>query len=153
METKKFSELVKNAQVGFYRISKAYPQIHNHEYWEFHIVTEGKIRHHINGKDYTMEKLDSCLIRPKDEHCVYKIDNQPMELLNIIMNDKIIHVLCSAIGESFYDKIIGMKNELNVKLDNAVYYKINDYLLFLLFLNATATFNVYLKLKCQYLYR
>lgn len=42
------------------------PDLHDHDHWEYLIITNGVCRNNINGSDYIMNKGDAVLIKPSD---------------------------------------------------------------------------------------
>lgn len=80
---------------GFHWRSQEYPHLHNHNHWEFLLVSKGKIQHIINGESYTATKGSACLIRPADTHKFLYIDEHS-ETLTFCFSNDIANKLLSA---------------------------------------------------------
>lgn len=107
-----------------------YPELHNHDFWEFAIIVNGSYEHTLNDKKDTLTKNTAVLLRPQlDSH--YLISNsQDGTILNIRLYTAFVKDFCSNISETFYDELI--KNERMIfPLTEGQLKKIIDYTSFI----------------------
>ena len=107
-----------------------YPELHNHDFWEFAIIVNGSDEHTLNDKKDTLTKNTAVLLRPQlDSH--YLISNsQDGTILNIRLYTAFVKDFCSNISETFYDELI--KNERMIfPLTEGQLKKIIDYTSFI----------------------
>lgn len=114
-----------NANIDFYQNYKDYPYFHDHDYWEFFIVTKGKYRHVINNKTYNMFINQAFLIRPNDYHALFNIDNDSTHI-NIMIKSDFLKKLCDSYSLNFYDMLNNHK-ELFVMLSDSQTRRIINY--------------------------
>lgn len=107
-----------------------YPELHNHDFWEFAVIVKGSYEHTLNKKTDTLAKNTAVLLRPHlDSH--YLISNSPDgTILNIRIYSSFVKDFCSSISSSFYDEL--MKNERMIfPLTEGQIKKIIDYTSFI----------------------
>ncbi|MBQ9782852.1 MAG: AraC family ligand binding domain-containing protein [Clostridia bacterium] len=80
-----------------------YPELHNHDFWEFSIIVKGSYEHTLNKKTEILAKNTAVLLRPQlDSH--YIISNSPDgTILNIRLYTPFVKDFCSGISDTFYD--------------------------------------------------
>ena len=82
-----------------------YPQIHEHNYWEFMLVTSGSYVHHINNTRDIIEKNTLCLIRPTDVHSI--VTNEPQSThINFALSDDQMSLMLDSLSPSLYKKML-----------------------------------------------
>ena len=87
MKTYKFSE--KKEKFEFNYIYESYTELHNHDYYEFSIVTKGKMIHHINGENRIINEQTLLLLRPEDAHYIQVEDDvDSFELFTFMVSRK-----------------------------------------------------------------
>ena len=107
-----------------------YPELHNHDFWEFSVIVQGSYEHTLNKKTETLTKNTAVLLRPQlDSH--YIISNSPDgTILNIRLYTPFVKDFCSGISDTFYDDLV--KNEKMVfSLTEGQVKKIIDYTSFI----------------------
>ncbi len=72
---------------------------HNHDFFEFCFITEGKILHLINGNREILHQGSFLFIRPDDVHSFEAIDNQYFQFINLAVAPKAIQDMFSYLGE------------------------------------------------------
>ena len=81
MRTYNFSQNKQKFEFSY--IYESYNELHNHNYYEFSIVTKGTMIHHINGEDREVKENTFLLLRPSDCHYItVKNENESFELFN-----------------------------------------------------------------------
>ena len=83
--------------------------VHNHDFWEYMVICQGKYNQTINSTKYTMSINDAILIKPNDTHCVFP-GNRDDYHLNIVINTDFLKSICSNFGESFYENLLHSPN-------------------------------------------
>lgn len=115
MKTYKISP---NKNFEFNYIYDSYSELHNHNYYEFAIVTKGKMIHHINGKDKLIDANTFLLIRPQDCHYISAInDNNIFELFNFYVSAKFINSFFDLTGKDLLNKINNC-DEIEISIPN-----------------------------------
>ena len=107
-----------------------YPELHNHDFWEFAIIVKGSYEHTLNEKKNILAKNTAVLLRPqRDSH--YLISNSSDgTILNIRLYTSFVKDFCAGISETFYDEL--MKNERMIfLLTEGQIKKIIDYTSFI----------------------
>ena len=96
-----------NAIAAIHWNHNEYPFLHDHDHWEFTIITNSVCRNNINGKDYIMKKGDAVLIKPADCHYLVNAEkNGPtIEHINFIMRNSMVKSYCDEIGPDFFKKL------------------------------------------------
>lgn len=64
--------------------------LHDHDYYEFFVVSEGEGIHFINGKENTLQKGSGCFIRPKDIHTFKKTSKEELVITNLALKADLI---------------------------------------------------------------
>lgn len=74
---------------------------HSHDFYEFCLITEGRIIHIINGKKQILEKGSFLFIRPDDNHYFEAIDNEYFQYINLAISPNTIDQMFNYLGEGF----------------------------------------------------
>lgn len=107
-----------------------YPILHNHEFWEFLIITSGSYSHTINGKTYTIKQGDSYLIRPDDLHSTTSLDNGSSHI-NIVVPDHVIKKFLDIINLDLYNYLLN-KDLVHFNLNYIQIQCIREYGIFIM---------------------
>ena len=92
--------------------------LHNHDYCEIFLITQGTVHYLINGEKIILEKNTLSFVRPSDTHQFLPSPNGPQQHLNIAGETEIVQKLCDILSPSLFDKLMQIKN--------AVLFRIND---------------------------
>lgn len=79
---------------------ESFPLLHDHDYFEFFLIVEGSLKHHINGQKVILEKGHMVFIRPQDTHSFLKTKDD-VHFINLAILDKTISELFSYFGAGF----------------------------------------------------
>lgn len=74
---------------GFNWKNVEFPFLHDHEHYEIILVTDGSIKHTINGITYTAQKGFACLIKPSDKHKLHFVHKQNTSVLTFVYSREI----------------------------------------------------------------
>ena len=74
---------------------------HDHDFFEFCLITEGSILHIINGKSQLLEAGSFLLIRPDDIHCFKSHNNRYFQFINLAVLPRVITDLFDYLGKGF----------------------------------------------------
>ena len=96
----------KNLDADIHWLSVEFPNKHDHDYWEFFVVTKHKCRHYLNGQMYVMNPNDAYLLRPKDEHYILKYDENSFSHINLSFKDEAAKKWCDLIAPGFYEQLL-----------------------------------------------
>lgn len=111
-----------NADTAFNWLNCSYPFMHRHNYFEVLIVTEGDMKHFINGTVYTMHAGDACLVRPNDCH---KMEFTPprgngnIQHLNFLIRESHARAVFDGYATGLGDKLISDPNILKFRISPA----------------------------------
>lgn len=89
---------------------------HNHNFYEYFIITNGELNHHIGKYDFHLKKGDMSLIRPKECHRL-EIDTQKsFNMINISMCKDIFNQVYDYFGQTAIEDLINCEFPLTVSL-------------------------------------
>ena len=91
-------------KLHFHLYSTDYPELHNHDYWEFFIVLSGECEHYTEKRKQLLTTGMGCLVHPRDKHRFtsvsknYKQMKRPptswgitqLKMINVLNNTKLI---------------------------------------------------------------
>ena len=89
--------------VAFHWWDAAYTSLHDHDYYEFFIITSGKTNHILNGKRQELGEKILCLIRPQDRHQFTPMPDGRCIHINLPVTREKLEQLCAAIGTELQD--------------------------------------------------
>ena len=79
---------------------------HKHDFYEFVIITEGKVKHVHNGKSTAASKGMLFLIKPGEYHQFFPIDDTPSKHINFSITPQTFEAITSAVfQDNVYEKI------------------------------------------------
>ena len=86
--------------------SGPYSETHCHDYWEFTIITKGKIMHKINSFERIIGENTLLVIRPDDTHSLNRTDDQDIAHINIGVKNNVLKTILSALSDGLYDFLL-----------------------------------------------
>lgn len=84
--------------VAFHWWDAAYTSLHDHDYYEFFIITSGRTNHILNGVCQELYEKTLCLIRPQDQHQFTPLPGSRCIHINLPVTARKLEQLCAAIG-------------------------------------------------------
>ena len=96
-------------------------RLHKHEFFEFFLATEGKIKHVINGETEIVEKGTLCLIRPSDTHKLVSYQNKPTVQCDLKITPTFFKTLCDVLHPTLYERILATKKPISCRLKEHEY--------------------------------
>ena len=84
--------------VAFHWWDAAYTSLHDHDYYEFFIITSGRTSHIHNGVCQELCEKTLCLIRPQDRHQFTPLPGGRCIHINLPVTGQKLEQLCAAIG-------------------------------------------------------
>lgn len=104
-----------------------FPIFHSHQdYWEFTILTEGKIHNIINGKKETYQQNTLFYSTTKDSHCLKKATSEKIRYINIAVKESYLMQLLNFISPTFAEKLINGSHSCPISTD--IIYRIEELL-------------------------
>ncbi len=104
MKTYKFTE--RKQKFEFNYINESYMELHDHDYYEFSIVTKGEMIHHINGDTRKVYENTLLLLRPKDSHYItVEEDKKTFELFTLNVSKKFFTSFFELIDKELFDRL------------------------------------------------
>ena len=89
--------------VAFHWWDAAYTSLHDHDYYEFFIITSGRTNHILNGTCQELGEKTLCLIRPQDRHQFTPLPGGRCIHINLPVTREKLEQLCAAIGTELQD--------------------------------------------------
>lgn len=84
--------------VSFHWWDFAYTSLHNHDYYEFFIITSGTTNHILNGVRQELGEKTLCFIQPQDLHQFTPSPGGRCIHINLPITEKKLEQLCEALG-------------------------------------------------------
>jgi len=84
--------------VAFHWWAADYTSLHNHDYYEFFIITLGKTNHILNGERRELSAGTLTFIHPEDYHQFTPMDGSGCIHINLAVTEAKLKQLCSALG-------------------------------------------------------
>ena len=75
-----------------------YTKTHTHNFFEFMLITNGRLCHVVNGEERILSEHDVCLLRPEATHTVKAHDSSPVIFYNFEVSIPYLTNLCNALG-------------------------------------------------------
>ncbi len=121
MRTCYFEEdfLYPEARVHFHVYKYNFPEMHNHNYWEFFIVGSGETTHVREDKTEILSEGSACLIHPWDKHKFVSASSE-YEQINFTITDDYFRELLGLISPDLYDRLTHIKHPVNYDLGNSL---------------------------------
>lgn len=86
--------------VSFHWWDAAYTSLHDHDYYEFFIITSGRTNHILNGVCQELGEKALGMIRPQDRHQFTPLPGSRCIHINLPVTREKLEQLCAAIGTS-----------------------------------------------------
>ena len=99
------------SQMHFHLFCQDFPEMHNHNYWEFFFVTQGSVTHCTPKDQQVMTEGMGYLIHPSDVHCFTEASSDYAQL-NIMISDGYFKELLDFVDGSLYESISAVKNPM-----------------------------------------
>ena len=106
-------------KVHFHLYNNEFPELHDHDYWEFFIILDGEVDHQVRSKKQNLKKGSCCLLRPWDKHR-FSVPSKSYEMLNLAITDEYFHTLLDMIDTNFYHQVCAVDNPLCYELKDGV---------------------------------
>lgn len=87
-----------------------YQIAHNHDYFEFVVVMEGKYENDLNNVSRIMERGDACLIKPEDVHKMIAKSSR-VKHLNLLIKPQLFKKCCNNLSSDLFDVVCKQNNQ------------------------------------------
>ena len=101
-EAKKPGNINAGGSLRYNTISTATTRAHTHEFAEFFLVINGRIRHIINGEIQDLETGSLVFVRPSDVHRFEKLGEHSCELINVAFKLEFLLELSEYLGNDYF---------------------------------------------------
>lgn len=88
-----------------------YTSMHNHDYYEFFIITSGRTNHTLNNQAQQLEAKTFCLIYPEDQHQFTPLKGERCIHINLAVTPEKLSALCQSVGITL-DQLLNCKNRM-----------------------------------------
>ena len=104
-----------------------FPMLHSHkDYWEFTILTDGKIHNILNEKKETYPQNTLFFACTTDAHCLKKATSEKIRYINIAVKESYLSQLLNLLSPTFMQKL--MEGERAFPIPTETIYKIEELL-------------------------
>lgn len=114
-----------NSDVDFNIWDRPSSDLHDHTFYEVFIVTQGELRHIVNGKKETLRAGDVQFIRPQDCHLQQSTGDIPAKTVNLSFTPKFLYE-----SNYFYPQVIDALQNPSTPMTYRIDKKELDYVLF-----------------------
>ena len=83
-----------------------YTETHCHTFWEFTIITKGKMLHKIGNHERVVEQDTLLVLRPNDVHSQARYENQPIEYINFGVREDVLRTILSVLSTNLYTSLL-----------------------------------------------
>ena len=125
MKTCRYTEdfLLPESNFHFHIYNMAYPELHDHDYWEFFIILSGEVEHYTENSKQILSKGMCCLVHPRDKHRFANVSNAYQQM-NICVTDHQFKELLNVLDEELYGLIFSVNHPLFYELDGSTMHEI-----------------------------
>ena len=121
MKRYKFPSTTKNFFVHY--TSGPYLERHCHSYWEFTIISSGKVLHKIGSLERIVDENTLLVIRPDDAHSLNNATNQEIECINIGVRSEVLKTILSSLSPDLYQNLLeGPFVEIKISKSSTIYF-------------------------------
>lgn len=106
-------------QMHFHLFCQNYPELHDHDYWEFFLVIRGSVTHCTEKGQQVLTEGMSYLIHPRDRHRFIDASEDYIQL-NLMISDSCFQEMLAFLDESLYQSIDSVKNPVFYMVGNSV---------------------------------
>ncbi|MBE6925818.1 MAG: helix-turn-helix domain-containing protein [Ruminococcaceae bacterium] len=106
-------------QMHFHLFCQDYPELHDHNYWEFFFVVGGSVTHVTEKGQQILTEGMGYLIHPSDLHCFTDASDDYAQL-NVMISDEYFRELLEFVDGSLYESINAVKNPMFYMVGNSV---------------------------------
>ena len=101
--------------VAFHWWDAAYTSLHDHDYYEFFIITSGRTNHILNGQHQELGEKTLCLIRPQDRHQFTPLPGERCIHINLPVKQEKLAELCAAVGTTLPELLQAPRRQLRLE--------------------------------------
>lgn len=106
-------------QMHFHLFCQDYPELHDHDYWEFFFVIQGSVTHCTEKGQQVLTEGMGYLIHPKDRHCFTDASDDYIQM-NIMISDAYFRELLGFLDGSLYQSLASVKNPMFYMVGSSV---------------------------------
>ncbi len=101
-------------------------ELHGHDFWEITYLSAGEAQNIINGKVYPMKKGAVIVHGPMHAHQYRVRTKSAYEHRDIYIDSQNFEVLCSALGETVYEKFCDAANPACFHIDESLVFSLDN---------------------------
>ncbi len=79
--------------------------MHWHDYYEFTLITKGKVDYDLNGERVLISVGDLLYVKPGDCHGMFSYDKESWQHINIAISEEMLKKICAGISDDFYNRV------------------------------------------------
>lgn len=101
----------------FFGNLKSASDLHDHDFYEFFLITNGSVVHHVNGQTETLSEGMLVFVRPTDCHGYDKNSKTECQFINIVFSVNTMKKILSFFdNDNAFDSLLSAPNPTNIKL-------------------------------------
>ena len=93
------------ANYAFYTTLKDTMGLHCHDFFEFFLVTKGKVKHHVNHEEQILGEGALVFVRPEDAHYYLPFEEFSCSFINLAFSKHLIESLFYYLGDQFPSEV------------------------------------------------
>lgn len=90
------------SDLRFHSLASDVTALHSHDFAEFFLIIDGKVRHIVNGEIQELQTGTLTFIRPNDTHGFEKLDNSTCEMINVAFKLEFLLDLSAYLGNDYF---------------------------------------------------
>ena len=115
--------LIPESNFHFHLYNTIYPEMHDHDYWEFFIILSGEVEHFTENTKQLLSRGMGCLIHPRDKHRFGNVSSNYQQM-NICITDHQFKELLDVIDTELYGLIFSVNHPIFYDIDNNTMHEI-----------------------------
>ena len=119
----KDNENLRNKGISLHWWSADTTDLHNHNFYEFFILTKGTVVHEINGESFLLKKGTLYFIRPDDCHRISAQPEQSCIHMNIGITKEKLEKICAALGITLDELCERKKRSVMLSVEDLQFFK------------------------------
>ena len=106
------------SKTHFHLHNTDYPEMHDHDYWEFFIILSGQVDHYTEDKKHPMMMGMGCLVHPSDKHR-FTNASKNYQQMNICITDEFFKTLLDVVDTELHGLISVINHPLVYEIDES----------------------------------
>lgn len=106
-------------QMHFHLFCQSYPELHDHDYWEFFYVVQGNVVHETESGQQVLTAGMGYLVHPSDKHRFVEASDDYVQL-NIAITDVAFREMLNFLDGSLYQSLVAPQKPMLYMVGNSI---------------------------------